>query len=252
MRKTIIVANWKMNPGTSDEAQQLFETVGKGVNETHSVEVVICPPFVFIPEIVRAASSVAFGVGGQDCFWEAQGAYTGEISAAMLKNLGCSYVILGHSERKNYLGETYGMINKKVKAVLQSGLIPVVCIGEKERQGQNGNKEELERQMREVLKEIPRELAKNLVLCYEPEWAISSNKGAAAAAPEDCAKALASMREVAKEMFGDFTVPILYGGSTNSANIKGFIESGAQGVLVGSSSLNAEEFARLVRNAAME
>ncbi len=250
MQKTIIVANWKMNPQSLKEAQELFDAVAQGVKDVDGAEIVACPPVVYIPALRHTSYSML--LGAQNCFWTKSGAFTGEISPAMLRDLGCTYVILGHSERKNYLGETYEIINKKVKAVLREGLIPVVCIGEKERQGAHGNSKELERQMRDVLKEITRVQAKDIVLCYEPEWAISTNKGAAAAAPEDCAQSIASMREIVKELFGDLQFPILYGGSTNSENIRGFIGSGAQGALVGFASLDAEEFIQLVKNALME
>jgi len=245
MKKTTIVANWKMNPGSSKEAWDLAEAVKRGVAEIRDVKVVLCPPFVYLSALIEGGSAFAQGFGGlafgsQDCFWEDQGAFTGEVSPSMLRELGCSYVILGHSERKNYLGESFEMINKKIKAALAAGLIPVVCIGEK-----------LEQEMREVLKAVTPEQARKLVLVYEPEWAISTNKGAAPARPEDCGRAIALMAKVAQEMFGDIQIPILYGGSTNSENIKGFIESGAQGALVGSASLDAQEFIELVKNAAM-
>lgn len=252
MKKILIVANWKMNPQSLKEAQELFDSVARGVKGVDDREVVICPPFVYLSDVKGQMSGVQ--LGAQDCFFEQKGAFTGEISPLMLKDIGCEYVILGHSERKNYLGETYEMINKKVKTALRSGLIPVVCIGEKERQGSNENRGELEQQMRQALRGVKEKESKNLVLCYEPEWAISSNpgragKGAAAAIPKDCAQAISYMRTIAKELFRDVDIPILYGGSTNSKNIGSFIQSGAQGALVGSASLDAQEFIQLVKNA---
>jgi triosephosphate isomerase len=130
------------------------------------------------------------------------------------------------------------MINQKIQAALAAELSPVVCIGGA-----------IEREMREVLSGLTPEQTKKLILVYEPEWAISTNKNAIPATPEDCGRAIELMRKVAKEMFGDTQIPILYGGSTSSENIKDFIESGAQGALVGSSSLDASEFVQLVRNA---
>jgi len=247
MKKTIIIANWKMNPQDPILAARLGDALESGLKKIGNVEVVICPPFIYIPLLKFLLDS--FKLGAQDCFWEQSGAFTGEISAAMLKSLGCEYVILGHSERKNYLGETHEMINKKVKAALQAGLIPVVCIGEKERRGATGNKGELEKQMREVLNGVTSVQAQRLVLTYEPEWAISSNKGAVAARPEDSAQSFKFIRDMLKEMFGDMQIPLLYGGSTTSKNIKDFIDAGAQGALVGSASLNANEFIELVKNA---
>ncbi len=235
MNRILIVANWKMNPGSSKEAWDLAEGIKMGVAGVQGVKVVLCPPFVFVPQILPSEN---VEIGGQDCFWEDQGAFTGEVSPMMLKNLGCSYVILGHSERKSHLGETSEMISRKIKAALAAGLIPVACVGAA-----------IEQEMRVALSGMTKEEAKNLILVYEPEWAISTNNGAAAANPEDCKQAIELMRKIAVEMFGDIQIPILYGGSTNNKNVRGFIESGAQGALVGSASLDAKEFVQLVRNA---
>lgn len=211
--KTLIVANWKMNPATVQEAQELYQAV----QGSDKVDVVVCPPFGYL-----SALKGGVPIGGQDCFWEnPTGAYTGEISASMLKNLGCSYVILGHSERKKYLGETEDMVQQKVTAALAAGLKVVLCVGENE----------------ETPKDKP-----NLIVVYEPEWAISS-EGGEAADPKVVAAKIAEMRGTLK------TTPILYGGSTNSENIRTFINAGAQGALVGSVSLDAKEFAALVKNA---
>ena len=196
------------------------------------------------------ASGFKFQIGAQDCFWEEGGAFTGEISPVMLKDLGCSYVIVGHSERKKYMAETYEMINKKMLAVLQARLTPIICIGEKER---GENKGELEKQMREILVKINDEDVVRHVLAYEPEWAISSHTNAESAHPNDCKVSIDFMRAVLSDMFGEAQaekVRILYGGSTNSKNISEFIkQGGAQGALVGSSSLDEKEFVSLVKNA---
>lgn len=252
MEKILIVANWKMNPGTFQEAQELFEAVAKGVEGLEGGEVVICPPFVYLPEIRDTKYKIQ--VGAQDCFWEdppaGGGAFTGEISPAMLQELGCSHVIVGHSERKRYMAETYKMISKKVRAALNAKLTPVVCIGEKER---GENKGELEKQMREILVGISNEDVTRLVLAYEPEWAISSNANAQPAHPDDCKSSIDFMRATLLDMFGEAQakkVRILYGGSTDSKNISEFIKQGAaQGALVGSSSLDEKEFVSLVKNA---
>ena len=228
MKKTIIIANWKMNPRSATEARDLFEVVAKGVEGVESVEVVICSPFVYIPEIrdtLRSDSGRArykIQVGAQDCFWEAQGAYTGEVSPNMLKDLGCTHVILGHSERKKYLGETEKMVQKKMKAALAAGLKVVLCVGENE----------------EVPDDTP-----NLLVVYEPEWAISSEGGGAADSKVVALK-VANMRRTLQ------TTPILYGGSVDSSNIATFLkETGVQGALVGSASLDEKEFVSLVKNA---
>ena len=122
-----LIANWKMNPATIKEARKLFDNIYQGVKDL-SAEVVICPPSIYLPNLEFEALNLH--LGGQNCFWEQSGAFTGEISPEMLKNIGCKYVILGHSERRQYLGETDEMVGKKFKAVIKAGLIPILCIGE--------------------------------------------------------------------------------------------------------------------------
>lgn len=239
----LIVANWKMNPSTPTEAQQLFAAVGKGISDIVGAEVVICPPFVYLSQLKTInypSTKLRAGklqTGSQNCFWEDNGAFTGEVSPSMLKNLGCSYVILGHSERKSNLGETREMVAKKVRAALSANLIPVVCIGE-----------QIEKEMNVIFHSIKNSKLKNkkLVLVYEPEWAISTAPNAKPDTSEHAQKAIARIKKIAGN-----DIPILYGGSTNSKNIRAFIESGTQGALVGSASLDAKEFVQLVKNAAM-
>ena len=240
--KPLIIANWKMNPSNSKDAFDLAKAVVKGV-EGLNVDVVLCPPFVYVSELLLALSRVEgpssknVFIGSQDCFWENEGAFTGEVSPRMLKNLECSHVILGHSERKKYLGETLETVGKKINAALTVGLVPVICIGE-----------EVEKEMGIVLRGIvppqrdPASCGKNLVLVYEPEWAVSTNKNAKPETSKHAKEVIEKMRKIAGE-----DASILYGGSVNSKNARSFIENaGAQGVLVGASSLNAEEFIKLV------
>jgi len=226
--KILIVANWKMNPVDSSDAAKLFGRVANEVNSIKKVEVVLCPPFPFIFQLT--AYEPTMRIGAQNCFWEQEGAFTGEISPAMLKALGCSYVILGHSEREKHLSETNEMVNKKLKAVLRAELTPIVCIGE-----------HIEQEMKEVLEGVDN--TSNIVLVYEPEWAISTSEEARPSTPEDCKEAIEKMRNIRN-------APILYGGSVDSTNITHFLKKGgAQGVLVGSASLKAEEFISLVKEA---
>lgn len=219
--KILIVANWKMNPKDAVSAARLGDDIERGLHEVKNVEVVLCPPFPYIPLLKFLRDN--FQLGAQDCFWEDKGAFTGEVSPAMLKELGCSHVILGHSERAKYLGETEDMVQKKVRAALKAGLKVVLCVGEHE----------------QTPKDMP-----NLMVVYEPEWAISS-EGGGAADTKIVAARVAHMRKKLK------TTPILYGGSVDSSNIAAFLkETGVQGALVGSASLNAKEFVALVKNAA--
>lgn len=234
--KPLIIANWKMNPSNSKEAFDLATALQKGLQGVE-VDVVLCPPFVYVPQLLP--SSNVF-IGAQDCFWEQEGAYTGEVSPHMLKNLGCSYVILGHSERKK-LGETPEMIVKKIQAALRIGLIPVVCIGEN-----------VEEEMNNILKDIQAADVLKIVFVYEPEGAISTEPDAKQASPEQLERALNVMRAILLKKAGKEAAQdtsILYGGSVNSKNIREFMEGGIRGALVGAASLDADEFVQLVKNA---
>ena len=228
MKKILIVANWKMNPIDSSDAAKLFGRVANEISSSKKAEVVLCPPFPFIFQLTAHEPDIR--IGAQNCFWEQEGAFTGEVSPAMLKALGCSHVILGHSEREQHLGETNKMVNRKLKAVLQAGLTPVVCIGE-----------HVEEEIKEVLEGI--DDTSSIVLVYEPEWAISTSENARPSTPENCKEAIEKIRSI-------LNVPVLYGGSVDSTNITQFIkEGGVQGALVGSASLKPEEFIALVKNA---
>ena len=228
--RPLIIANWKMNPVDSKEALDLALTITKEMRDIEA-DVVLCPPFVYVAQLL--ASQNVF-IGAQDCFWEQEGPYTGEVSPEMLHNLGCTYVILGHSERKQYLNETAEMVNAKIKAVLRGELIPVVCV------------DEPEQNLELLLKGISQSELKNSVFVYEPAWAISTSHGQAAT-PQQMRKAAMFMRK-----FLPAETPILYGGSVESSNIKSFLGLKlAQGALVGGVSLDAKEFIELVKKAAV-
>lgn len=209
--KSLIVANWKMNPATLQEAKVLFD-------QTKNTGAVICPPYIYI---------MALGANGaQDLFWEDAGPYTGEVSALMLKNLGVEYVILGHSERRKYQKETNEIIAKKIIAALKNGLKPILCIDKIS-------------QLNFVVKEIEncKLEIKNLVVAYEPLFAIGTGKPCSI--------------EKAKKMRDSIKHPVvLYGGSVNSQNAADYInQAGFQGLLVGGASLKAQEFIAIVKNA---
>jgi len=210
--KLLIVANWKCHPKTLREAKLLFNSIIKGVKDIDA-EVVICPPFVYLP-VLKAT-------GAQDVFWENEGAYTGEISPAMLKNLGLKYVIVGHSERRKYRGETDVMINQKVKASLAQGLKPILCI--------------------DKISQIPDNLGKGAVIAYEPLFAIGTG--------QTCGIEKAKkMRLAIKRRVGAKTL-ILYGGSVSSHNAQEYIMgAGFQGLLVGGASLRPKEFVDIIKN----
>ena len=243
MAKPIIIANWKMNPESSSEARKLAGQVAKGVGKL-SAEVVLCPPFVFLPAVKREHIKL----GAQNCFWKNKGAYTGEISPTILKKMGCAYVILGHSERKKYLDESLEIIQKKMRAALSAKLQVVLCVGENKK---TQKARDLMEELHVLLKGMKVKEAKRLLLVYEPIWAISSEKGAAVALPTLVRDRTAALKRVLAWKFGKKAdlIPILYGGSVNASNIKRLMKDGnVQGALVGAASLSSREFVRLVRN----
>jgi triosephosphate isomerase len=212
--KKIIIGNWKMNPNSLAEAKRLFDAVKK-------TKAVICPPFVYLSKFKYKF------LGAQDCFWEQGGAYTGEVSPKMLRDLGVKYVIIGHSERRA-LGETEEIIEKKLRAVLKVGLIPILCVGEKK--GENARKV--------INKQLNGNL-KGVIIAYEPIWAIGTGNFCSA---EKANK----IREFIKQKIDN---KILYGGSVNSKIAKDYIDVGFDGLLVGGASLDAKEFIKIVKNA---
>lgn len=209
-----------MNPQTPKEAEEIFKRVEKEAEGVLPVRLVVCPPFPYLP-LLR--SSIV-KLGSQDCFWEEEGAFTGEVSPSMLSCLNCEYVILGHSERRNNLGETSDMVSKKARAALRSRLVPILCA-------------ENAKQLKESIDQMSADEVGGCVYVFEPSWAISSNEGAKAASVAEIREAVALFRE---RVGG---APILYGGSVNGTNVAEIVkEADLQGALVGKSSLDAEEF----------
>lgn len=231
--KKLIIANWKCNPTNLVEAKILFNKVKKGIKGTKN-KVVICPPFVWLSAFAKGFGGLAFG--SQDCHYEQSGAYTGEVSPKMLKDLGCQYVIIGHSERRKYFKESDEIINKKLKAGLKTGLIPILCIGEK--RGEN-QKRVINNQLKTDLKGIIKKDLKKIIIAYEPIWAI----GTGDFCPADRAK---KARDFIKKKLDN---KVLYGGSVNSKVARNYIEVGFDGLLVGGASLNAKEFIKINKSA---
>ena len=226
--KPLIIANWKMSPSTLAEAKKLF-------NGVKNLDAVICPPFCYLDSKIRL-SGAKFTLGAQNCLWEEKGAYTGEISPKMLKSLGVKYVIVGHSERRIYFQETDEIINKKLKAVLKFGLIPILCIGEKESEDAEII---VDRQLKKDLSEIIGKDTRKIIIAYEPIWAIGTGNFCE---PQKAKKVLESIKERIDNK-------ILYGGSVNSKISADYIKVGFDGLLVGGASLNAGEFTKIVKNA---
>lgn len=246
MNKKLIIANWKCNPATLKEAEHLFNALmGLKIKNT---EVILCPPFVYLKDGFLKEGPWQFGA--QDCHWENKGAFTGAVSPLMLKDLGCNYVIIGHSERRKYFKETDEMINLKIKAALKNRLIPVLCVGEESREsGEEIDKivgEELEKD----LADIPGTRIQEIVIAYEPIWAIGSGNPCS---PEDTMKATLFIRSKIAKMYNRKIadkIRVIYGGSVVSNNVASYLkEMGIDGVLPGAASLNATEFINLVKNA---
>lgn len=248
MHRPIIIANWKVNPATSVEAVLLAQKIERGLIGIKKIEVVVAPSYPFLIPAAQVLKKAE--LGAQNVFWEDGGPYTGEVSPEMLKSSGVSYVIIGHSERKIYLGETDEMINKKLNAVLGAGLMPVLCVGEKERNG-DGIPAVVGEQLKKALGGVGKNLIKKLIVAYEPVWAVSTTAGAKADTPDDAFRALVFIRKILAGLYGRNAaedVKIIYGGSVSSANIAGFLKEGKmEGSLVGGASLDAQEFIKIVK-----
>lgn len=253
--KPLIVANWKMNPQTLKEAEWLFNLVKRGVAGIKKAEVVICPPLLYLFPLAERfviRRNIKIGVGAQDVFWEEKGAFTGEISPPMLKNLGVKYVIIGHSERRRHLSETDEMINKKIKAVLRAKLTPILCIGETQEEKEKGETENiLQNQITCALRNVSGFSLQNLrfIIAYEPVWAIGTGNPCDT---EEAQKMSLLIRKIISKIYSHKltqNIKILYGGSVNSKNAGGYVkEAGLQGLLVGGASLDAQEFVGIVKS----
>ncbi len=249
MRKPLIAGNWKLNLGLQ-EAAALVQQL-KGACETEAVDVVVCPPFTALSTVAQALKGSRIGLGAQDLFWEPQGAFTGEISAPMLVDAGCRYVIIGHSERRQHFGETDESVRRKLSAALASRLIPIVCIGETlaERES-NRTFDVLTRQLAGAFDGCETWDCSQITLAYEPVWAIGTGKNAT---PEQAQEAHAFIRQWVAKRCGIQTgeaMRIQYGGSVNASNAAVLLQQpDVDGALVGGASLNADAFGAIVKAA---
>jgi triosephosphate isomerase len=246
MRKPIIAGNWKMN-NTIKEAKDLIENLKPLVVDSN-VDIVICPSYLSIEAAVELTSGSPIKVGAQNMHYEESGAYTGEVSGEMLKELGIEYIIIGHSERRQYFNETDETVNKKVIKALKLNLNPIVCVGEtiKEREN-NKAKEVVTIQVKNALAGLSQEEISNLIIAYEPIWAIGTGKTASS---DDANEVCGWIREVVKELSDQSIaekIRIQYGGSVKPDNIKELMgQTHIDGALVGGASLKADQFAALV------
>ena len=247
MRKPLMAGNWKMNKTIPEAVAMVKELKGK-IAGVKDVDVLLCPVFTALYPVANEVKGSNINVGAQDLFWEDKGAFTGEVAANMIVDAGCSYVIIGHSERRQYFGETNETVNKKIKAALKAGLIPVVCVGEtlKERED-NVTFKVIEAQVREGIKDLSKEEAEKVVIAYEPVWAIGTGK---TATPDQAQEVHAFIRKVYGEMYGSAAdnTRILYGGSVKPSNVSELMKKeDIDGGLVGGASLKAEDFEALVK-----
>ena len=250
----LIVANWKYNPVSVNQAVSLAKKIDAGIPKKKNIEVVIAPPFPFLIEVGKALRRAK--LGAQDAFWENQGAYTGEVSPSMLKNSGVEYVIIGHSERRKFLHETEEMINKKVLASLKVGLKVILCVGEPERMNNESGimnnglrkaKDYIKKQLEKDLKGIHNSkfiIHDSLIIAYEPIWAIGTGKPDK---PENAAEMIKFIKSFLYSKFYILNSRVLYGGSVNSQNAANFLcHKEIDGALVGSASLKHQEFKKII------
>ena len=242
-RKVIIAGNWKMNK-TASEGVALVKALKGLVADVDNVEIVVCPPFTSIEAVAKELKGSNIKVGAQNVHWKENGAYTGEISCAMLKEIGIDYVIIGHSERRQYFGETDETVNLRVKAALAAGFKVMVCVGEtlEEREGAKTN-DVLSTQLGGGLAGLTAADMENVVIAYEPVWAIGTGK---TATPEDAQQIHSYARKVIAKMYDQEAadnIIIQYGGSMNVKNYKELLaQSDVDGGLIGGASLKAETF----------
>lgn len=248
MLKKLIIANWKMNPQTQKDSDKIFGEISKAIKDFKNSTVVVCPPFPFIPNIKSKNKNKKIFIGAQNIASEAEGAYTGEVSAKMINNIGVSYVILGHSERRA-MGEDNSVVNKKILLALKNKLVPVLCVGEKERDHNGFYLSFVKNQIHECLASVSKAQIKNVIIAYEPVWAIGSSASRTADVPEFIEMSI-FIKKIISDLY-DIKIAhstfVLYGGSVHPENALSFLSEGnADGLLVGRDSLNPKKIAKII------
>lgn len=247
MRKTVIAGNWKMNKDLAG-SQKFLEEVGEKVPASDKVEAIVCAPFPYLTSLVEKAKGTQVKISAQNMHFEDEGAYTGEVSPVMLKDIGVTHVVLGHSERREYFGETDGIVNKKTQAAFKHDLTPIVCVGESlEQREANETNAHVENQVKKALEGLTEEQVAKTIIAYEPIWAIGTGKTASS---EQANEVCTHIREVVKETVSEKAAEeliIQYGGSVKPENIEELLEqSDIDGALVGGASLESDSFLKLV------
>jgi len=249
VRKIVVAGNWKMNT-LREEAVTLIDGILREAGNFGDIDVVLFPPYLFLEMAVQMCRKSSIRIGAQNAFYEEQGAYTGEISPFMLRDIGCEYVILGHSERRRYFGETNAIINKKMKSCIEAGLAPVLCIGETLYQRQQGKTFDiLNEQIVYGLEGIDGSFIKKAIIAYEPVWAIGTGMSASTAQAQEAHGYIRNTLDSFTDMETAGQVRILYGGSVNPKNARELLEEDdIDGALVGGASLKPESFCEIVKS----
>ena len=253
MRKIIIAGNWKMYKNIS-EAIELANSLKRELYNITTVDIVICPVFTALSEVNEIIMDTNIQLGAQDMFWEDQGAFTGEVSASMLKDVGCQYVIIGHSERRQYFAETDEAVNKKIKASLKSDLIPIVCVGENlDQREKNETFDIVNSQIKRCLEGISSQEVAKIIIAYEPIWAIGTGKTATSGQAQEIQ---GFIRNLLSKLYNEdiaSQIRIQYGGSVKPENIAELIEQkDIDGALVGGASLKIDSFVSIIKNCLKE
>lgn len=238
-----IIANWKANPASLEEAQELFAAEAGAAKKYPGVRIVICPPAIYIEELAKIDSGV---LGAQDLSFEPAGPYTGEVPVQMLKNLGVTHVLVGHSDRRYKIGESDEVINKKIRAVLKAGVTPVLLVGERNR---NDDRQQiLEQQLTADLAGLTTDEVSKILITYEPVWAISTQPGAEPDTPENTLGAIKIIDDFLTNTHNLAPTTYLYGGSVNQANVADFLKHPKiSGAVIGGASLRKEEFSEILK-----
>jgi len=251
MRKTVIAGNWKMNNDLKESQKLIIELKNLLQNEKLNCDVIICPPYTSLSEASKLVSGSSIKLGAQNMHFEDSGAFTGEVSASMLKSVGCEYVILGHSERRHIFGESDEVINKKIKKALSAGLKPIFCVGELLKERENGTTNDVvKRQVLKGLEGVSADDMKNIMVAYEPVWAIGTGKTASPAQAQEVHEFIRDLIEIDYSLEVANDLVIQYGGSVKPDNAKELIsQKDIDGALVGGACLKADSFLGIIKGA---
>ena len=247
----ILIANWKANPTTPEEALDLFDSYLSAISDFRDIRLVVCSPFLYLEELYKQLQATknkpeTISLGAQDLFWEKSGPYTGEISAEMLKEFAISHVLVGHSDRRYKMGESNEIINKKIKAALEAGITPVLLVGE--RNLGDDRRAVLEQQLAADLSGLSADQVTKILITYEPVWAISTQPGAKSDTPESALGAIGIIKNFLDSRLQFLASSFLYGGSVNKTNVVDFLKHPEiSGAVVGGASLRKEEFTNILK-----